>query len=388
MGGRAVRVLTNTNNWVAVQTSQEAGTLNALVVSFDGGNSWATAMDGGYESIGLSSSNVSGMSLTDYYMFCLMGKYIIRVSDAHSIQNSDITNIATAISGISSNSQVKAIAVANTPDGYPYYAVVDTTGQFGSNPSLLYKFDGTTFTSVALPAGMMGATNIFTHPGQVTADTLILIGSSMSGSVTYLSVDGGANWTSITTPMPNMNISDVDFSPNWVSSMPASNGMAMIVPGSGVSIDLGATWTTIGLQNNGGALNPDDPNTVVGTMGRGVVVSTTGAAGPYSIAPNYGLEAVTIKKISRTASKGIFYLATRAGLAYTTAYTDTAVVGYDKWNSPYGSFPVNNVGDDAGITAVAIDPSDSLHVIAGYSNGFAVTTTGVTGFAKRKSFGL
>ena len=381
-GGRAVRVLSNQNNWVAVQTSQEAGTLNALVISYDGGTTWSTAMDGGYmNSIGLNSSNVSGMTLSDYYMFCLMGKYIIRVTNGHDIQPSDITNIATAIGGISSNSQVKAMAVANTPDGYPYYIIVDTTGQFGSNPGMLYKYDGTSFTQVTLPVGMTGATNIFTHPAQTTADTLVLIGGSMSGSVTYTSTDGGTTWNSVSTPMPNLTISDVDYSPSWVSSMPSSNGMVMIVPGSCMSTDLGATWTTIGLQNNGGALHPDDPNVVVGTMGRGVVVSTSGAAGPYAIAPNYGLEAVTIKKISRTPSKGVFYLATRAGLAYTTAYTDTTVAGFDKWNGVYGSFPVANVGDDAGISAVAIDPSDSLHVIAGYSNGFALTTTGVSGFS-------
>ncbi|MBK9543994.1 MAG: T9SS type A sorting domain-containing protein [Bacteroidetes bacterium] len=382
-GGRAVRVLSNTNNWVAVQTSQEAGTLNALVISFDGGATWQTAMDSYMmNQLGFQSQNVSGMSLTDYYMYCLMGKYIVRVNSASAINPStDLIDITTAISGISSNSQVKAIAAGNTSTGYPFYCIVDTTGQFGSNPGLLYKCDGTTFTPVTLPGGVSGFSMIFTHPGQVTADTLIALAPAMGGTQMYRSLDGGTSWTMLTGPGGNFPLSDVDYSPNWVSSMPQSNGMVMIIPGSAISTDMGDTWQTFQLQNNGGALHPDNDQVMVGTMGRGVVVSTNGVTGPFDIAPNYGLEAVQIKKIARTASKGTFYIATRAGLAYTTAYLDDAVAGYDKWNTPYGSFPISNVGDDAGVSAVAMDPNDSLHVVAGYSNGFSVTTTGVAGFS-------
>ncbi|MFN8155351.1 MAG: T9SS type A sorting domain-containing protein [Bacteroidia bacterium] len=380
-GGRAVRVLTNQNNWVAVQTSQEAGTLNALVISYDGGTTWTTAMDGwmmnqlGFQGMG----NVSGMTLTDYYMFCLMGKRIVKVSNAGPVNPStDVVDITAAIAGMNSNATVKGIAAGNNSNGYPYYILVDSTGQFGNNPCDIYRYDGTTFTRITLPMGVTGATSIFTHPNQANADTLFFVSG---GGQIYRSLNGGTSWTQLTAPATNFMLSDVDYSPDWVSSMPLSNGMIMIIPGVAMSMDMGDNWTTIGLQNNGGAVHPTTPNIVVGTMGRGVVVSTTGPAGPYSIAPNYGLEAVTIKKISRTASKSVFYLATRAGLAYTTAYTNTAVAGYDKWNTPYGQFPVPNVGDDAGISAVAIDPEDSLHVIAGYSNGFALTTTGVSGFA-------
>lgn len=383
-GGRAVRVLTNQTNWVAVQTSQEAGTLNALVISYDGGATWTTAMDGwmmnqlGFQGMG----NVSGMTLTDYYMFCLMGKRIVKITNAAPINpTTDVIDITSAIAGMNTNAIVKGIAAGNNSNGYPYYILVDSTGQFGNTPCPVYRYDGTSFSRVILPVGVAGATSIFTHPGQSNADTLFIVTNGMGGSQMYRSLDGGTTWTSITGPITNFAVSDVDYSPDWVASMPSSNGMVMIIPGSAMSNDMGDTWTTIGLQNNGGAVHPIDPSIVVGTMGRGVVVSTTGPAGPYTIANNYGLEAVTIKKIARTTSKSVFYLATRAGLAYTTAYTNDAVAGYDKWNTPYGQFPVPNVGDDAGVTAVAIDPSDSLHVIAGYSNGFALTTTGISGFS-------
>lgn len=383
-GGRATRVLTNQNNWVAVQTSQEAGTLNALVISYDGGTTWTTAMDGWMmNQLGLNGmNNVSGMTLTDYYMFCLLGKHIVRVNNSGPVNPAtDVVDITAAIPGMNTNALVKGIAAGNNGNGYPYYILVDSTGQFGNNSSALYRYDGTTFTRITLPGTIAGAIAIYTHPNQANGDTLIMVGSGMGGSQMFRSLDAGATWTSITGPASNFMLSDVDYSPDWVASAPLSNGMIMIVPGVAMSADMGDTWTSIGLQNNGGAVHPNDMNLVVGTMGRGVVVSTTGPAGPYAMANNYGLEAVTIKKISRTNTRGTFYLATRAGLAYTTAYTDNAVAGFDKWNTPYGQFPVNNVGDDAGVTAVAIDPDDSLHVVAGYSNGFAVTTTGVTGFA-------
>lgn len=132
-GGRAVRVLANQNNWVAVQTSQEAGTLNALVISYDGGATWTTAMDGWMlNQLGIQGmGNVSGMTLTDYYMFCLMGKYIVKVSNAGPVNPAtDITNITTAIAGMSSNASVKGIAAGNNGNGYPYYVLVDSSGQF------------------------------------------------------------------------------------------------------------------------------------------------------------------------------------------------------------------------------------------------------------------
>ncbi len=385
-GGRAVRVLTNNTGWVAVQTSQEAGTLNALVVSYTHGDTgtWKTAMDGKMmNALGLGSVNVGGMGLSDYYMYCLMGKYIIRIHNSAAINmSSDVINVTSAISGLNSNSTVKSIAAANQSTGYPIYFVVDTTGSFGnSSNGVLYKYNGTTYSVITLPAGLSGAGTIFTHPAQVTGDTLFLTGMAGPNQKLYRSYNGGTSWTDISAGPGNWSLSDVDYSAGWVSSMPSSNGCVLLIPGVSLSTDLGTTWQPINLQNNGGAVHPTTPTTVVGTKGRGVVVSTTGASGTYTTAVNYGLEAVTIKKIARTQNKGLFYIATKAGLAYTTAYLDTNIVGYNKWNAPYGEFPVANVGDDAGVFSVAIDPNDSLHVIAGYSNGFAVTTTGITGFA-------
>ncbi len=387
-GGRAMRVLSNMNNWIAVQTSQEAGTLNALVISYDGGTSWTTAMDGYMMNhAGMNSQNVTGMGLSDYYMYCLMGKYVIRIHDGAPITGSDILNITTELSGINTNSTVKSIAVANSSSGYPIYMVVDTTGQMFGSTGTVYKKTSSGAAPVRVLFASSSISSVFTHPGQVTGDTVFAVAQTMGGSTLYRSLDGGTNWSIVTTPPGNFMMSDVDYSPDWISSMPLSNGLALIIPGAAASYDLGDTWTAISLQNNGGAIHPNDISMVVGTRGRGVVVSTSGIAGPYEYVNNYGLEAVMIKKIARTPSKGIFYLATRPGLAYTTGYSDAADAVFDKWNSPYGQFPITAVGDDAGVSAVAIDQSDSLHVIAGYSNGFSKTTTGVSGFSNINPIG-
>lgn len=119
----------------------------------------------------------------------------------------------------------------------------------------------------------------------------------------------------------------------------------------------------------------------MGTVGRGVVVSNAGTGGSFEVSKNFGLEAVKINKITRSPDKSVFYVATSAGLAYTTKYLDNTMDNFDKWNAPHGEFPIAGAGDDAGLTAVAIDPNDSDHVIAGYSNGFTVTHTGVSGFS-------
>lgn len=388
-GGRALKVLTNNVGWVAVQTSQEAGTLNALVVSYDNGDTatWQTAMDGKVmQSLGYNGMfNVSGMGLSDYYMYCLMNTHVVRVHNTGAVNtSSDVIDMTTQYGN---NARVTSVAVANDPSGYPIYMVVDTSSNYGMSTSgILVKYDGTSFSELTLPGTATGAASIFTHPAQVTGDTLILnAAGSTPGILNFRSFDGGANWTDISS---SGQIEDVDYSPNWTSTMASSNGCVLIIPGNAISYDLGDNWQTFQLQNDGGAVHPSDPSIVLGTMGRGVVKSTTGGIdGSYAITDNYGLEAVTIKKIARTANKSIFYLATKAGLAYTTAYLDTTIVGFDKWHGANGEFPVANVGDDAGVFSVAIDPNDSAHVIVGYSNGFAVTTTGVTGFSNVQPVG-
>lgn len=388
-GGRATRVLANNVGWVAVQTTQEAGILTSSVISYSGGdtNTWKTAMDGELLSTymgGIGPGSVTGIGLSDYFMYSLLGQYITRVHDTAPLNpTTDIIDVKSSISGLSPTAQVSAnsIAVANDSSGYPIYIVVDTTNSFNS-PGLLYKYTGSgMFTAVNLPMGVNMVTSVFTHPNQMSGDTIFVTADSMGTMTFYRSFDGGTTWTDVSYPMGGMwAVSDVDYSSDWVSLMPSSNGVRIAIPGLAVSDDLGSSWKPFQLQNNGGATYPTDTALVVGTMGRGVVVSTSGVSGSYAIADNYGLEAVVIKKMSQSSGKTIFYAATKGGLAYTTEFKNASIAAFDKWNAPYGEFPVANVGDDAGVFSVAVDPNDSTHVVAGYSNGFSLTTTGPTGF--------
>ena len=378
-GGRGTKVLTNSTGWVAVQTSQEAGTLTSSVISFSNGDkgSWKTALDGqtfkdnGFNQI----QSVSIIALSDYWMYTSAGTAVGRINQSGVDKNGFIT--VSTLSGMNSNSRVNAMAVANHSSGYPLFLVIDANGM--NTGGVLYEYNGSVITAVGLPGGVTSVNSVFANPNDASGDTLFITASPGPGqSKIYRTFDGGANWTDVSAGNGNWSLTDVDYSPYWTN---ATSGLILSIPGSAFSSDLGATWQSVQLVNNGMAVHPKNESLIFGTMGRGVVMSTNGTAGPFFIQQNYGLEAVKINQIVRTKSKSIFYVATQAGLAYTTKYLDQGMNNFDKWNAPYGQFPVDKVGDDAGVTSVAIDPNDSLHVIAGYSNGFSVTTTGITGFA-------
>ncbi len=379
-GGGGVNILTNTVGWVAIQTAQQGGTLNSSVISFHDGDTgtWRTAVDEHILGLsGVQPRGVSSIALSDYYMYVGATNHLCRLNGSSPYASASLVVGNLEDIGTISNPVAKSLAAANSPSGYPLYIAVTDGGNYGS----LYKYNGSNYTLINLPTGE-GVEKVFTHPGQSGGDTLIIVTRDSLNDQTisvYRSLNGGSDWTDISYPT-NFSQVNVDYSPNWVSSMPTSNGVRISLPGLAVSDNLGSNWTTFQLTNNGGATHPDNPNLVVGTEGRGVVYSTTGAGGPYILADNYGLEAVKIYKIAHSAGKGVFYLTTSAGLAYTTAYNDSLVDGFDKWNAPHGMFPV----EGAGGIGVAIDPSDSNHVIvggSGYPGGFYVTTTGPTGFS-------
>ena len=383
-GGRALQVLVNDSAWVGVLTSQEAGNLTSAVISYSNGDTttYETAVDPSMmNDLGFQVNAVKSIDMTDYYFYVGGGTYVAKVNPNEPLSSSSVVDISSF--GFPMNSTVAKIAAVNDPSGYPFYCVVDTTGDFNANNGALYVHDGSTMAGIMPPLGVTAISNVFTHPHQITRDTVFINAKDNTGAtLIYKSLNGGVSWTDITPAGGDWGLSDVTYSSYWSSTVAmSSNGLCLTVPGVAISYDLGVTWEPIGLVNTGTAVHPNDPYVVVGSKGRGVVVSQTGPSGNFTIADNIGMESVGIQQIVRTENKGLFYIATKAGLAYTTAYLDEGVDYFDKWNAPYGEFPVANVGDDAGVFSVAIDPNDSLHVIAGYSNGFSLTTTGPTGFS-------
>ncbi|MBN3036390.1 MAG: hypothetical protein JW861_12460, partial [Bacteroidales bacterium] len=186
-------------------------------------------------------------------------------------------------------------------------------------------------------------------------------------------------WVDI-TPVggTDYHLADADFSPDWQTMMPFSNGLRLSFPGGRISDDLGYTWQGPALLDYGVATHPLDPDLMVGSNHIGTAVSNTGPYGPFINKANIGFTRIHVRQIAE--SKGVYYAATDAGLAWTKEYFNPAITGYDQWIPPNGLFPIPNVGDETGVSAVTVDPNDSLHVICGFREGFFVSFTGPTGF--------
>ncbi|MBC8489827.1 MAG: hypothetical protein H8D45_27745 [Bacteroidetes bacterium] len=373
-GGGALRVLSNLKGWVAVQTGYSTGYLSSAVISYDNGNTFQTAFDPYLLNILTSESQpVSAIALSDHYLFTALGKYLVRLNDTTSFgMNQFILKIDT-LPGYMPGSYISWIAATNDSTGFPVYFLIDD--DLG-NSQLYVFYEGILIELNALPPEL-NVINVFTHPGQIAGDTVFISCRDVNTQEIFLfrSFAGGFLWEDI-TPMPGLQqpLIDADFSPDWISMMPLSNGLRLSLPGGLLSDDMGDSWQGTALSDYGIATNPVNIDLIVGSNNVGVAVSHTGIYGPFSNAENIGFTSVNVNEFSQ--SQGIYYVATDAGLAYTEEYFNPLINGYDQWIPPNGLFPVPNTGDEEGVTAVAIDPNNSEHVICGYKGGFCVTFTG------------
>lgn len=377
-GGSARRVLANNVGWVAAYTEESMGSLSATVISFENGDSgtWKTAMDErSMQILGYNQQFTRGITLTNYYMYSILRTAIV-MQDTSGINN--IVDISQSISGLSSQSGIVSIASANNSSGYPYYIVVDTTGDQHQAYGKLYQYDGSNFSQISLPSSISsnGIRAVYTPLNSTTGDTIFITTVVFSNKQVkvFRSYDGGVNWQDIswTGDKHESLLTDVEYS---------QGGIVLMLSGRAISKDMGDTWEALSDGNYIAAtVSPSDTNYILASLNNGAEISTAGTTGSFSIADNVGLEAVQVNKISKTENKSIFYIATRSGLAYTTAYLDSSIENYDKWHAPYGEFPIATVSDSDGIWSVAIDPFDSLHVIAGGAEGFYVSHSGHSGF--------
>ncbi len=383
-GGGARKILTNSKGWVAAQSAQQGGSLTSAVVSYAEGDSGSfhTAMDKfmlHQIQPAFNPQSVTGMGLSDHYQYIGLEQYLVRINDTSTYGVHNVVIRTDTITGIGVNYRILDIAVANDETGYPVFLITGTSGNEGGT---IYRFDGTSFTQITVTGLPHRVERIFTHPNQAEGDTLIasIRNTTTSARSVYRSINGGTTWTDITPSYgTNWPLHSVDYSAAWVATMPLSNGLQLSFPGGGVSNDLGASWTTHVLPDNSMATHPANTMQVAGSYGRGVAMSMSGPEGAFIIPDNEGLAAVGITKIAR--SKGIYYVSTNAGLGYTNAYFDETVTGVARWQPPYGEFPIAGVGDDSGVSAIAVSPTDSLHVVAGHTNGFSVSYNGPAGFS-------
>jgi len=383
-GGGGVRVLANSKGWVTLRTTQQGGTLTAAVVSYTQGDSgtFHTAMDNDILhqiNPAYNPQSVTGMGLSDHYQYIGLEQFLVRINDTSTYGPHNVVTRTDTITGIGTNYRILDMAVANQSTGYPVFLIAGASWNEGGS---LYKFDGSAFSLLTVAAFPHRVERIFTHPAHFAGDTLVASIKNTSTNVrfVYLSVDAGVTWTNITPSYgTNWPLHSADYSASWIGSMPVSDGFRLSFPGGGVSDDLGATWTAHVLPDNAMATHPTNLMKVFGAYGLGVAMSTTGPAGSFSITDNIGLAATSITKIAE--STGVYYVSTNAGLGYTNAYFNDAVTGIDRWRAPYGDFPITGVGNDAGVSAVALSPTNNLHVVAGHTDGFSVSTSGPTGFS-------
>jgi len=385
-GGGGVRVLSNWTGWVVVQTMEQGGTLTSSVISYDNGDSatFSTAYDGyllnQQNSSYTDNTRTSAIAISDSWVYIGMENALTRINDTTTYGSH---NILFNLDTISTNTKINWLAVSSNPTGYPVLLVANVPNEQSGK---LYSYDGTSITEIT-GTGIMpdqGFERIFIHPADTTLDTLIVstVNETTNWRKLYSSFNGGTSWTDIT---PNgfetqWALQNADYNPDWESAMPTSNGLRLSYPGVEASDDFGASWSSHRLPDNATATHPVDINYVIGSKNVGPQLSTTGLEGAFSTTDNVGHSAVSITKIAQKDTD-IYYVASKAGLGFTSAYKDPSVTGIDQWIAPFGDFPIAGVGTDSGVRSVAVDPDDELHVIVGATNGFYVSTSGPTGFS-------
>jgi len=385
-GGGGTRVVSNWNGWVGALTSESGGTLRSSVISFNNGDSstFRTAYDGyllhQVSSTYTENTHPTAITISNSWFYIGLTNALTRINDTSTYGEH---NILINFDTVSANNKINWLAVSSDPSGYPVLIIANVPNdQYGK----LYSYDGSTLTEITgtgIPS-TYGFERIFIHPADTNLDTLFAstVLKTANTRKLFRSYDGGTTWTDITFGgfETNWALQNADYNPDWVSLLPSSNGLRLSYPGVEKSDDLGDTWSSHMLPDNATATHPEDINYVIGSKNKGPKLSTTGAEGTFNLVDNVDHSAVRITKIAQKDTS-VYYVSTKAGLGYTTAYKDASVTGIDQWEAPYGDFPISGVGTDSGVSSVAIDPSDENHVIAGASNGFYVTTTGPTGFS-------
>ena len=384
-GGGGRTVVSNWTGWVALITAEQGGTLSSSVVSFNNGDSstFRTAYDGyllhQQDPSFNDNTNPSAIAISDSWLYIGLTNALTRINDTSTYGSH---NILLKLDTVSSNTNINWLAVSSDPTGYPVLMVANVPG---NQSGKLYSYDGSSITEIT-GTGIMpthGFERIFIHPADTSLDTLIVstVNETTNLRKLYSSYDGGSAWTDITPGgfETQWALQNADYNPDWVSLMPISNGLRLSYPGVEKSDNLGDSWSSHMLPDNATATHPVDTSYVIGSKNKGPKLSTDGAMGTFNTVDNEGHAAVSITKIARRDAD-IYYVATKAGLGYTIAYHDPAVTGIDQWIAPYGDFPIDGVGTDSGVTGVAVDPDDELHVVVGATNGFYITTTGPTGF--------
>lgn len=385
-GGGAQRVLTNHLGWVGVQTGGLTA-LSATVISDNFGDSFQTAADAVMlEAVAGVQRGVTAMDLTDSFIYSGMEEFIVRNGDPSVPGTMELIARVDTFPGATPGSVVKAVAAANNMSGFPLYVVVDIGGI-----TKLYRVDGSDVIILDFFPLYYEMKTVFTHQGMPTGELVFLSGLDVTTGTAFIerSFDFGNLWDPVSPQFYNEHpLSDVDFHDAWIPLLPPqSMGVRLSIPGGIISDNLGDTWEgpSPELGNYGVATFPFNIDQIYGSDHVGVKETFGGIYGVFNYTQNFGLANLTINDMDKFSVIGgptIMYVATDAGLAYSGDFDNPGISPYDKWQPPNGQFPIDLPMDEKGISAVAVDPTNPDHVIAGGAEGFYVSFAGYLDFTQ------
>jgi hypothetical protein len=387
-GGRGVQV-ESSGGYTYARTNQEAGTLTGSQVTNDGEN-WRTLMDaylvgkllnkrfpnkptGGPRAIQTMSSDSTTAIVAG-------GNAVFRTTNAGLTWSVSIVPDTTKLGA---DGFITALCLRRNDNSGKSFLALWKARWDDQNGKLYSTVNGVNFTPVYIVAGgdtAKGIGSIASHPTHDDTIWVAVIDASPSLRGLWRSFNAGATWTRVHS---GMNAVSVKLFHD--STLPGTDHLR-VVDGNSYSDDLGDSWTDIHATNDPyypivsfGSLIGFIPDADIylaqgdGTPSR----STNGIDGTYYLVRT-GLEAVTIWKIAQIPNEpDKVYLATSAGVAYTSVFTDTSVTSTAKWVPPYGNFPITpNNGGNTGFTAIAIDPNNTSHIVAANGNGIFSSTTG------------
>ncbi len=366
-GGGVKKVLCNESGWVLARTNGLPNGYNAAVISYDNGYTFQTAMDTyRWQQLTAEMKNVNTIELVDSAAFVAMGNYLLKI---------DANNNATILLNTENfffSSYIVSVAASNTSSGLPIYLLVST-----SNDIIGIKYDGTpSITTIIPPNPNEKPTNIFTHHGASSGDTLFYSFKDLALNKYLLnrSIDGGLSWLNISPTAMDQPLDEAVYFSSWTSLLPMSNGLRLSFPSGWISDDLGDTWSppSPDIKSHGIASSPYDPYTIIASDDFFVLKSNSGIMGSFQRESNYGYHNFSAYDIELNTMG--MYIATDIGLAYTSQYYNNTVPEEQLWDGTNGEFPIQSLitlGIKE-ITAVAMNPANSEQVICGGPFGFAV----------------
>jgi hypothetical protein len=390
-GGGGAQVMAS-DGFSYARSFQQAGTLTGSQVSEDGVN-WRTLLDP-YMVARMLRDRIPGVppqpraiqALSAHGPVALVsaGNFVFRTTDAGRTWDISVLPDRAAVA---LDAFVRLIELRrDDPSGQSFYATLNPRWD-GPLGQLFRTEDGVNFIPLYITSGSDTAraiTGIVSHPTNSDTVWVVVTDPNPALSGVWRSFDAGDTWSRIRTAAGHARLKLFQ-----EETLPGTDGIRLVFLGwePEYSDDLGDTWQPINATGEpgvelvafSGSVIGHIPNTdIYFSQGDGAPTrSTDGISGTYRFVRT-GLEAVTIWKIAQIPDDmDKVYLATDAGIAFTTVFTDTTIEPVEKWAPPYGNFPITpRGGGNGGFTAIAIDPFDSDHIVAANRNGFFATRNG------------